>query len=193
MKEKIIQDISTQRFTGKAALLIEAKGENLIPYLQSLDFFHITLFWKQCENLMTQKIEETSKQDSFYDKSTIECTQCDIEHNQNRRTAWGHQFRLRLSKLCSAQYNKPKQFNHYTNKIKYVSDCTKCGMGHIQSRCPAYGELCTKCGKRDHFSLKCQTPFVNNCSKCGMNHVASMCPAQDQTCHHCNKPNHSKK
>jgi len=38
MKEKVIQDISTQRFTGKAALLIESKGEKFIPYLKSVCF-----------------------------------------------------------------------------------------------------------------------------------------------------------
>jgi len=180
MKEKVIQDISTRRFTGKAALLIESKGEKFIPYLQSLDFHHIILFWKQCEDLMAQKIEETSKQDSFYAKSAIECARCGTEHNRNQCPAWG------------AQCNKCKQFNHFTDncKVKYINDCTRCGMDHIQSRCPAYGELCTNCGKRNHFSLKCRIPFVKNCLRCGMNHVASMCPAQGKICQHCNKPNH---
>lgn len=181
VKEKIIQDISTQRFTGKAALLIESKGENLIPYLQSLDLNDIILFWKQCETLMAQKIEKTSNQNfSFARFAVIECTRCGTEHNPNQCPAWG------------IQCNNCKQFNHFTEncKVKYIDNCTRCGMSHIQSRCPAYGELCTKCGKRNHFSLKCRVPFVTNCTRCGMNHAISMCPAQGQTCRHCNKPNH---
>lgn len=179
VKEKLIQDISTQRFTGKAALLIESKGKNLISYLQSLDLNHIILFWKQCEDLMTQKVEETSQQNFSFAKSA-ECTRCGTEHNRNRCPAWG------------VRCNNCKQLNHFTDncKVKYVDNCTRCGMSHIQSRCPAYGELCTKCGKRNHFSLKCRIPFVTNCTRCGMNHAASMCPAQGRTCRHCNKPNH---
>lgn len=173
--------MSTQRFTGKAALLLESKGENLVPYLLSLDLNNITLFWKQCEDLMAQTITETPKQNPLYAKSTVtECTRCGTEHNRNRCPAWG------------VQCNNCKQFNHFTDncKVKYVDDCTRCGMSHIQSRCPAYGELCTKCGKRNHFSLKCRIPFVTNCSRCGLNHAASMCPAQGQICRFCNKPNH---
>lgn len=183
VKEKIIQDISTQRFTGKAALIIKSKGD-LRAYLQSLNLDDIILFWKQCDNLMlkeTQKIKETPKQNSSYATSAvIECTRCGTEHNRNRCPAWG------------VQCNKCKQLNHFTNncKVKYIDDCTKCGTSHIQSRCPAYGELCTKCGKKNHFELKCQIPFVNNCKRCGTNHAVTMCPAQGRTCSHCNKPNH---
>lgn len=176
VKDKIIQDISTRHFTGKAALLIESKGENLIPYLQSLHLGDIILFWKQCEDLM-QKIDETPKHDSSYSTSAvIECTRCGTEHYPNRCPAWG------------ARCNKCKQFNHFTDycRVKFVDDCTKCGLSHIQSRCPAFGELCTKCGKRNHFSLKCQIRFVNNCWRCGTNHVASsaVCPAQNRTNRH---------
>jgi len=77
MKEKIIQDISAQRFTGKA----EYKGKDLISYLQSLDLNNIILFWKQCENLMTQKYEETLKQDPLYAKSAvIKCVRCGTQN-----------------------------------------------------------------------------------------------------------------
>ncbi|XP_018344297.1 PREDICTED: uncharacterized protein LOC108749819 [Trachymyrmex septentrionalis] len=191
VKEKIIQDMSTQRFTGKAALLIESKGEKLISYLQSLDLYHIALFWKQCEHLMAQKIDETPKQNSTYANSAT-AESVPIEQNQNQSTIWGHRCKLFFPKLCCAHCNKCKQFNHYTDnyKDKYIYDCTKCGMSHIQSHCPAYGELCIKCGKRNHFSMMCRVPFKINCSKCGMNHAISRCPAQGRICRHCNQLNH---
>lgn len=185
MREKIIEDISTQRFTGKAALFIERKGTNFIPFLHSLDLNNIILFWKQCEDLMAQKCnennEETPRQNSAHVASAIiDCNRCGKQHNRNRCPAWGVQ--------CS----KCKQFNHLTEycKVKYVDNCTKCGTGHIQSRCPAFGEVCTKCGKSNHLSWKCQIPFINNCWRCGKDHVASACPAQGQICRRCNKPNH---
>ncbi|KYM94153.1 hypothetical protein ALC62_15235 [Cyphomyrmex costatus] len=193
VKEKIIQEMSTQRFTGKAALLIESKGEKLISYLQSMDLYHITLFWKQCEDLMAQKINETPKQNSTYVKfATTESTHSGIKQNQNQYTAWRYRSQLCLPKLCCTYCNKYKQFNHYTDNYedKYIYDCTKCGMSHIQSHCPAYGELCMKCGKMNHFSMKCRVPFVTDCSKCGMNHAKLMCPAQGRICRHCNKLNH---
>lgn len=58
VKEKIIEDISIQCFTGKAALLIKQKGTDFTPFLQSLDLNNIILFWKQCEDLMAQKCNE---------------------------------------------------------------------------------------------------------------------------------------
>ncbi|KAM0732068.1 hypothetical protein ACS0PU_001610 [Formica fusca] len=182
MKEKIIQDISTRCYTGKAALFIEHKGKNFIPFLQSLDLNNIILFWKQCEDLMAQGNDERMlKQNSAHVTSTIiECNRCGTKHNPNRCPAWGVQ--------CS----RCKQFNHLMEycKIKYVNDCTKCGTSHIQSRCPAFGELCTNCGKSNHFSWKCRIPFINNCLRCGNDHVAFACPAQGQICRRCNKPNH---
>lgn len=182
MKEKIIEDISTQCFTGKAALLIKQKGTDFIPFLQSLDLNNIILFWKQCEDLMAQKYnEQIPKQDSVHITSTIiDCNRCGTKHNRNQCPAWG------------MRCNKCKQFNHLTEycRVKYVDNCTKCGMSHIQSRCPAFGEVCTKCGKNNHLSWKCQIPFINNCSRCGKDHVASACPAQGQICRRCNKPNH---
>ncbi|KYM81339.1 hypothetical protein ALC53_08107 [Atta colombica] len=191
VKEKIIQDMSIQRFTGKAALLIESKGENLIPYLQSLDLYHIALFWKQCEHLMTQKIDETPKQNSTSAKSAT-TESIPIEQNQNQCiTIWGHRCQLCFPKLCCVHCNTHyKQFNYYTDNYKYIYDCTKCGMNHIRSRCSAYGELCIKCGKKNHFSKMCRVPVIINCSKCGMNHAKSKCPAYGHICRHCNKLNH---
>ncbi|XP_011862019.1 PREDICTED: uncharacterized protein LOC105558753 [Vollenhovia emeryi] len=49
VKEKIIQDICAQRFTGIVTFLPGLYGGKLIPYLRSLELDGIILFWKQCE------------------------------------------------------------------------------------------------------------------------------------------------
>ena len=37
-------------------------------------------------------------------------------------------------------------------------DCKFCGRRHVRDRmkCPVYGQQCNKCGKNDHFAMKCQ-------------------------------------
>ncbi|XP_011871595.1 PREDICTED: uncharacterized protein LOC105564090 [Vollenhovia emeryi] len=178
VKEKIIQDICAQLFTGIVTFLQEYKGK-LIPHLRSLELDDIILFCKQSE--MAQNMEEPPRQDFHYAKSTaLECIRCGTVHKRNQCPAWG------------VQCNRCKQFNHFTENCKfmYIDNCTKCGTSHVLTHCPAYGELCTKYGKRYHFASKCQIPFMNNCWRCGASYVATMCPAQGRTCRYCNKLNH---
>ena len=67
------------------------------------------------------------------------------------------------------QKNKPKQ--SFTGQKKPLSQnqkqkssqqsknpCSRCGNFHGQGQCPAVGQLCRKCGKRNHFSKCCKTP-----------------------------------
>lgn len=163
-------------------LFVQSKGVNLVSYLQSLNFHKIMLFWKQCEELKSQKnYENTRNQISPHLQSAeMECVRCGGRHSRNHCPAHG------------MQCDNCKGYNHFKEncRVKYVSDCTKCGMNHIQSRCLAYGESCTNCGKSNHFSWLCQVPIVRDCSRCGFDHAVSMCPAQGKLCTRCNKPNH---
>ncbi|XP_024870375.1 uncharacterized protein LOC112453704 isoform X1 [Temnothorax curvispinosus] len=182
VKEKIIEDIKNYNFTGKAMLLVQSKGENLVRYLQSMDLHQITLFWKQCEQLTLQKNSENVQRQPLFNSQfdEMKCSRCGTCHSRNRCLAHGER--------C----NNCKGYNHFTDncKVKYVSNCTKCGTHHVQSRCLAFGELCTNCGKVNHFSWLCQVPVVKNCHRCGKDHAISMCPAQGRVCSRCNKPNH---
>lgn len=166
-------------------LLIRSKEENLVSYLQSLDLHKIILFWKQCEELMSQKDhEDIQSQSSFTSQpAELECARCGTCHSRNHCPAYG------------LQCNNCKGYNHFTNncRTKYVSDCTKCGTHHVQSRCLAFGELCTNCGKPNHFSWLCKVPIVKNCLRCGEDHAISLCPAQGRVCSRCEKPNHFEK
>ncbi|KAL6263294.1 hypothetical protein P5V15_006092 [Pogonomyrmex californicus] len=184
VKEKIIQDIKSHNFTGKAMLFIRSKGEDLAPFLRSLDLHQITLFWKQCEEFALQKNRENVQAQSSNSQFTeMQCVRCGTCHDRNSCPAHG------------AQCDKCKGYNHFTDncKIKYVSDCSKCGTHHVQSRCLAFGELCRNCGKVNHFSWLCKVPIVKNCLRCGGDHAMSMCPAQGRVCSRCKKPNHMEK
>ena len=42
-------------------------------------------------------------------------------------------------------------------------ECRYCGYNHANRQCPAYGQICRKCGQKNHFKAKCRltTPHVN--------------------------------
>ncbi|XP_039310965.1 uncharacterized protein LOC105200665 isoform X7 [Solenopsis invicta] len=109
VKEKIIEDIKNYNFTDKAKVLVRSKGEDLVSYLQSLDLNKITLFWKQCEKLMSPKNhEEVQRQSTSTSQPEIECIRCGTCHSRNRCPAHG----LRCDNC--------KGYNHFTDYCKLV-------------------------------------------------------------------------
>ena len=40
--------------------------------------------------------------------------------------------------------------------------CRYCGKAHQKGRCPAYGKMCNKCRKWNHFASVCQSKSVSN-------------------------------
>lgn len=39
----------------------------------------------------------------------------------------------------------------------FINNCKFCGSSHLERQCPAFGKVCTKCGKRNHFSKVCRS------------------------------------
>ncbi|CAG2219480.1 unnamed protein product [Mytilus edulis] len=60
-----------------------------------------------------------------------------------------------------------KNFTPRPQTDKKFDDCKYCGRQHVQKReaCPAWGKTCGKCGKSNHFKIKCEsgrtTPSAN--------------------------------
>ncbi|UYV69844.1 K02A2.6-like, partial [Cordylochernes scorpioides] len=44
-----------------------------------------------------------------------------------------------------------------TSFKKLINNCTRCGAKHEINKCPAYGKVCDKCKKANHFSKLCKT------------------------------------
>lgn len=42
-----------------------------------------------------------------------------------------------------------------------INDCNRCGRTHERARCPAYGQICDKCGKMNHFAKVCRQEMPN--------------------------------
>ena len=49
---------------------------------------------------------------------------------------------------------------HRSNRLhnsRQPIDCQYCGQQHARRQCPAYGKVCKKCGKRNHFANVCRS------------------------------------
>jgi hypothetical protein len=40
---------------------------------------------------------------------------------------------------------------------QFKKDCAYCGKKHLPRKCPAYGQSCSKCGKKSHFASVCRS------------------------------------
>nr|XP_012228184.1 PREDICTED: uncharacterized protein LOC105675538 [Linepithema humile] len=45
----------------------------------------------------------------------------------------------------------------HKTKDKMISNCTRCGKNHIVNNCPAYGKVCGKCKRQNHFAAVCRS------------------------------------
>ncbi|GBL99711.1 Uncharacterized protein K02A2.6 [Araneus ventricosus] len=71
-----------------------------------------------------------------------------------------------------------------------VFNCQKCGKEHKKLKCPAYGKICSKCKRKNHFAAVCKTVKKNyrsvnnlendNSSNSGMNLFIDSVTEQDQ-------------
>ena len=53
------------------------------------------------------------------------------------------------------QHNESKEDVSKFNKPG-IKDCKYCGRDHDRRKCPPFGQICRKCGVKNHFAAKCQ-------------------------------------
>ncbi|GBO23467.1 Transposon Ty3-I Gag-Pol polyprotein [Araneus ventricosus] len=88
------------------------------------------------------------------------------------------------SKVHEIQKNRDKNSKGIASYTKNsasntVFNCQKCGKEHKKLKCPAYGKICSKCKRKNHFAAVCKTVKKNyrsvnnlendNSSNSGMN------------------------
>ena len=77
---------------------------------------------------------------------------------------------------------KTHSYSH-SNTHTDFSNCKYCGKAHNKGECPAYGKVCNRCGRKNHFESKCisslgsksnsersgktKGKFSRKCDKCG--------------------------
>ncbi|GFT99883.1 uncharacterized protein TNCV_749341 [Trichonephila clavipes] len=72
------------------------------------------------------------------------------ENNLNFEKASRGQTRNRKYDTATINFVKENQ-----NKPKTQYNCKKCGRKHKPRECPAFGKICAKCKKKNHFAAKC--------------------------------------
>ena len=50
---------------------------------------------------------------------------------------------------------KPNREKRKPRQTKNTFKCKKCGQDHELKKCPAYGQICHKCQKRNHYAKMC--------------------------------------
>ena len=46
-------------------------------------------------------------------------------------------------------------------KNRIIHNCSFCGGAHARGRCPAFGKICKKCGKINHFEMVCRSKKIH--------------------------------
>ncbi|XP_039312018.1 uncharacterized protein LOC120359255 [Solenopsis invicta] len=57
---------------------------------------------------------------------------------------------------AKGQKQEVKGKSVYKNKDKIINNCTRCSKSHKLNNCPAYGKVCGKCNKKNHFAVVCK-------------------------------------
>ncbi|KAL3843030.1 hypothetical protein ACJMK2_020987, partial [Sinanodonta woodiana] len=96
--------------------------------------------------------------DLTLEKAVDMCRASEIADSQMRK----------LSSTEEVNYASKKKVKHETKKrtseMEEQSNCRYCGGTHAKRECPAYGKVCSKCKKKNHFAKVClqsSTPKVN--------------------------------
>ena len=63
--------------------------------------------------------------------------------------------------------------------------CRYCNQSHARSKqlCPAYGQVCTKCSKRNHFAVVCQSKSNDACEYLTEESLLSLDGVEDKRCY----------
>jgi len=82
------------------------------------------------------------------------------------RAAEGTEYKRHLDTTVDRsgpRYSKESIVNNYSWRVSkhkqsgnHIIDCRYCGYEQQKGKCPAYGEQCRKCGKRNHYGRICQ-------------------------------------
>ena len=92
-----------------------------------------------------------------------------------------------MSKVGGLQFSRP--VFDWECKDKFT-DCKFCGKAHDKGQCPAYGKICNKCGRKNHFESKCQAKAKSDrqkdsksrkCGKCGHKKVDCIEYSQEES------------
>ena len=73
-----------------------------------------------------------------------------------------HQHKTNRGVAMATTIDEIRTFKHrkvqgHRTKGNQGKICSKCGMSHPPTECPAWGKKCHKCGNKNHFSIQCRS------------------------------------
>ena len=108
--------------------------------------YHATLHFKVRKFVHNAKAEEL-----MYDKM-IEVAKA------HERTCQEYQQHKQVHSAPASSYHNPLiQTNDLAKSFQKKKACGKCGRSHNQGDCPAYGQTCHSCGRKNHWTAMCRT------------------------------------
>jgi hypothetical protein len=134
----------------KLRLLAGMKDKNLSIECQQIEDIKLDTV---VSKMRTREIvEQTTK---TVDRVTLNSSQDRYVKQGKTGGGWGrgHQARGRGS---GARIHSGRPPNSNNNDTHY-GECKFCGGKHRPRQCPAYGKICAKCGKKNHFARVCRS------------------------------------
>ena len=58
-----------------------------------------------------------------------------------------------------------KKSTNFRGKDTHYNNCKFCGCDHKKGNCPAYGKICHRCGRENHFESKCNAESKHDSRK----------------------------
>ena len=72
---------------------------------------------------------------------------------------------VRKRQISHSPANRTYSKTSTPKRAQEHQDCKYCGRKHGKRDCPAYGQTCRKCGKKNHFRVKCRAMQTSNIHK----------------------------
>ena len=65
-----------------------------------------------------------------------------------------------ISVIRNRRQTSKQRYPAQSDGHKEVTSCKYCGKKHAKRQCTAYGKICNKCGKKNHFSAVCKSSVI---------------------------------
>ena len=80
-----------------------------------------------------------------------------------------------------SEHNKQDRSKHYNTEKTHK--CSRCGTRHISGSCPAYGQVCHKCKRKNHYATVCRAQNTIGVHTVGENNSTSNSSGSDSEFH----------
>ncbi|GFX56314.1 transposon Tf2-9 polyprotein [Trichonephila clavipes] len=132
---------------------VQLEGQAIETYVTQLKTLASTCEFAEQENGLIRDRIVLGIKDSGLQEQLLRENNLNVEKAiEIVRAAEASREQIRNMKYDTATINFVKENQ---NKTKTQYNCKKCGRKHKPRECPAFGKICAKCKKKNHFAAKC--------------------------------------